>query len=216
VRLDCVAKPADVLLADHIRHFAYNGEPSHPLLDARARVELRHGTLKLLQDPTKLAEFQALVAGLNSQKKRFRQSVQELARETRSQFLADARQKGVCCFEQFFEEEAAAVASSFTEYVGLKEQCLARPLDQLLRIESIRMAVGLSLSYVWAVNFEGRGAKPSDGSDFQHAICAAGAGADIFVTHDNDLVPRARRVAIPGFRVMALQQLLALLVDQRC
>jgi hypothetical protein len=39
------------------------------------------------------------------------------------------------------------------------------------------------------------------GRDFQHAITAAGSGADLFVTHDQGLAKLVARVAIKQFRV---------------
>jgi hypothetical protein len=69
------------------------------------------------------------------------------------------------------------------------------------------MAVGLTLSYIWGVNVEKSDIKPSDGRDFQHAIAAAGAGANVFVTHDRGLATLAGRVPIKGFTVMTLSQL---------
>jgi hypothetical protein len=70
------------------------------------------------------------------------------------------------------------------------------------------MAVGASLSFVYAAGFEGRREKPSDSRDVLHATLAA-AAADVFVTHDNPLREHLLpRVPIKAFRMLRLPDLL--------
>jgi hypothetical protein len=202
-----IIKPADVLLEDDVRHFAYNGEAGHPFLDAGVRDDLRRGMRELLKDPSKLAELRNLVASALPQRKQFRQNIQQLKSETQAQFLAATERERVGSFNEYFEKEVGLAAGWLTEHLGLKEQCQARAVDDFLKIRSIRMAVGTTLSYIWGVNVEKSDIKPSDGRDFQHAISAAGSGADFFVTHDEGLAKLVERVPFKGLAVTTLSQL---------
>lgn len=202
-----IVKPADILLIDDIKQFAYNGDAAHPFIDTRQRNALREGMRSLLADPAKITELRALVQSARSQRHQFRLNIQELKRETRSKFLAVKEQLGVCSFNEYFERESRLVAIWLAEHVGLKQDCERRSLDEFLKIRSVRMAAGMALSYIWASNVESWKAKPSDSGDLQHVIPAA-AAADAFVTHDLGLAELARRVPLRGLRVTTLKQLL--------
>jgi len=204
---DRIVKPADILLRDDMRHFAYNAEPSHPFLDAAVRDGLRHSMRRLLEDPSQLSKLRDLVASARPQQKQFRLNIQQLRRETQAQFFAAKEREVIDSFNEYFEKESGLVAGWLTEHVRLKNQCQARPLEEFLKVRSVRMAVGLTLSYIWAANIEKLNPKPSDGRDFQHAIAAAGSGADLFVTHDEELAKLVARVPIKRFRVTTFSQL---------
>lgn len=205
---DRVVKPTDILLEDDVRHFAYNGESSHPFLHARSRDAIRQGVLELLSNPSKLAELHTLLTSVRPQRKEFRRSIQELKRATQAHFLEVKERQQVGTFNDYFDSEAALRASELAERVGLLEECQRRAADEFLKLRSVRMAAGSALSYIWAVNVENWEIKPSDGLDFQHAIAAAGSGVDFFVTHDADLATLVERVPIKGLKTVGLRDLL--------
>jgi hypothetical protein len=202
-----IVKPADILLIDDIKQFAYNGDTAHPFIDARQRNALREGMRSLLADPARITKLRALIQSARSQRRQFRLTIQELKRETRYEFLAAKERQSVCSFDEYFERESRLVAIWLAEHVGLKQDCERRSLDEFLKIRSVRMAVGMTLSYIWASNVETWKVKPSDSGDLQHVIPAA-AGADAFVTHDSGLAELARRVPLRGLRVTTFKQLL--------
>ena len=202
-----IVKPADIMLMDDIRHFAFSGDAALPFIDARQRDALREGVRSLLADPARIAELRKLVQSARPQRRQFQLNIQKLKRETQSEFLAVKKLLGVCSFNEYFERESRLVAIWLAEHVGLKQGCESRSLDEFLKIRSIRMAVGMWLSYIWASNVHNRRPRPSDSGDLQHPIPAA-ATADVFVTHDFNLAEMARRVPLKGLRVTTLKQLL--------
>jgi hypothetical protein len=141
------------------------------------------------------------------QKQQFRLDVRALKRETQAQFLAAKEGHRVRSFDEYFEKESRDVAIWLAEHVGLKQDCETRSLAEFLKIRSVRMAVGMTLSYIWASNVETWKVKASDSGDLQHVITAA-AAADAFVTHDSHLADLARRVPLRGLRITTLKQLL--------
>jgi hypothetical protein len=204
---DRIVKSPDILLTDDIRHFAFDGAAGHPFVEARLRDGLCDAMRTLLEDPAKLAQLRDLVRNARSQKEGFCQNVLELKRETQSEFHAAMEREGVCSFDDYFQKESGLVAGWLADHVGLGQQCRGRPLDEFLKVRSVRMAVGMALSYIWATNVENWKAKPSDSGDLQHAIPAA-AAAEIFVTHDSGLADVLRRVPLRGLGVTTLKQLL--------
>jgi hypothetical protein len=118
-----IVKPADVLLRDDIRHFAYNGEASHPFLDAATRDDLRRGMRGMLEDPSKLTKLRDLATATHPQQKQFRLNIQQLKRETQTQFLAAKEREAVGSFNEYFEKESGLVAGWLTEHMGLKNEC---------------------------------------------------------------------------------------------
>jgi hypothetical protein len=204
---DRVVKPADILLIDDIKHFAFNGDAAHPYIEASLRDELRNSMESFLADSVKIARLRALVQKAHLQRRQFRLSVQQLKRETQSEFVVARERERVHSFEEYFEKESRLVAIWLAEHVGLKQVCENRSLEEFLKIRSVRMAVGMTLSYIWASNIESWKVSPSDSGDLQHVIPAA-AAADVLVTHDSGLAELARRVPLAGLPVMTVKELL--------
>jgi hypothetical protein len=204
---DRIVKSADMLLGDDIEHFVHSGDAALPFMDARQRDELSEAMQMLLADPERLTTLRERLRDRRSQQKQFRFNIRELKQETQSQFRAAMEKEGVRSFDEYFKKESRLVAICLAEHVGLKEACERRSLDEFLKIRSVRMAVGMALSYIWANNVEKWKVKPSDTVDLQHPIPAAVA-ADVFVTHDRRLAELARRVPLRGLRVSNLKQLL--------
>jgi hypothetical protein len=202
-----IVKPADILLMDDIKHFAFSGDAARPFIEARQRAGLSEAMQMLLPDSERLTKLRDLVQNARLQKQQFRLDIRELKRETQAQFLAAKEEQRVRSFDEYCEKESRLVAIWLAEHVGLKQDCERRSLDEFLKIRSVRMAVGMTLSYIWASNVETWKVKASDSGDLQHVIPAA-AAADAFVTHDSDLADLARRVPLRGLRVTTLKQLL--------
>jgi len=204
---DRIVKSADMLLGDDIKHFVYSGDAALPFMDARQRDELSEAMQMLLADPERLTTLRERAQKALLHKEQFVQHIEDLRRETRSEFLAAREREQVDSFDEYFKKESRLVAIWLAEHVGLKEACERRSLDEFLKIRSVRMAVGMTLSYIWAINVEGWKADRSDTGDLQHVIPAA-AAADVFVTHDRRLAELARRVPLRGLGVRNLKQLL--------
>jgi hypothetical protein len=115
---------------------------------------------------------------------------------------------GLPTFEWLFNEKAVVAAEQFAYRAGLLEPCRNRGVGGLLKIRSIRMAVAVSLSLIYAVAFENWKPRPSDSRDVLHATAAV-AAADVFVTHDSPLRDQLlARIPVPNFRTLRLPDLL--------
>src|SRR6266851_187515 len=204
-------RPVSDILAATIRSFARYGVD-------RARVWMRGETLRLIHsnlhdvlvgtEPQDVVDRAVAVKSAQAEKQSFREVLRAIRREILPAIrgLLGAAQSPT--FEWFFDEKAVAVAESFADRVGLLDECRSRGIDSLLAISAIRMAVGASLSFVYAAGFERRREKRSDSRDVLHATLAA-AAADVFVTHDNPLREELlSRVPLQHFRMMRLPDLL--------
>jgi predicted nucleic acid-binding protein len=105
---------------------------------------------------------------------------------------------------------AEKVAAGFAEKAGAGEGCRTRRIGGLLGLSSVRMAVGMTLSLVFAQvrRNSAQSPKPQDSRDLQHAVMAA-ARASMFVTGDKKLIRLVKRVPVPRFEVLKLSDFLA-------
>jgi len=58
---DRIVKPADMLLVDDIKHFAFSGDAAHPFIEARQRDGLSEAMQMLLADSERLTKMRELV-----------------------------------------------------------------------------------------------------------------------------------------------------------
>lgn len=110
-------------------------------------------------------------------------------------------------FNEYWKIGAEKLAEAFADRVGVVESCRKRGLADLLEIRSVRMCAGVSLSLIYAQDFEGRTPKIDDSRDLQHAVLAT--AADIFVTHDRKFATLVDRIQIDDFQVVNLDRLLS-------
>ncbi len=211
---DRVVKPHDMMVVQDIKHFAYDGAPSHPFIHGIERGRIVDGLQRLIAEGGNLEELRCLLLEAQPQKKAFSRSILAIKTETQDEFSKAAAAEGISTYEEYFNRESGIVAALFAEYVentthipGLVERCAARGMRDFLKLRSIRMLVGATLSYIWSNNFDRWKVAPSDTGDLHHCIPAAVA-ADVLVTHDPDFANLIRRVPIRGLRVMRLKELL--------
>lgn len=115
--------------------------------------------------------------------------------------------QGLTLLSRWWERLAAGFAESYAERAGFLDACRERGIQDLLRVRSVQMAIGASLSLIYAQTFEGRKPKPSDSRDILHAAAAA-ATTDMLVTHDQEFARLLPRISVPDFRVGTLHDLL--------
>jgi hypothetical protein len=197
-----MVKPCDQLLSDDIRAYASTGEAARPFIDADLQNTISDGITELIEtDGEDLDEemVQALDA-TRSQKERFKLRIQQTQTET-GQLAATATQQ--VNFAQYFEMMAPTVARRFADRMGVLQECETRGIEGLLKIRSVRITVGATLSFIYAWAFEGQSPKASDSTDLLHATSGA-AVAETFVSDDRQLRRIVSRVPVEGFEVLDL------------
>ena len=115
------------------------------------------------------------------------------------EFKALAKKDEKQAFEEFFTHLAEGWAEVFAKRCSLLEVCQAKGISGLLNIPTVKMAVGILISYQYSQWIEAKSPeeykpKESDFADLLHAVAAV-ATTKIFVAHDKRLrdrhVPRA-------------------------
>ena len=109
-------------------------------------------------------------------------------------------------WKSFVELGPPWLVHDLIEKLGLPDECEETVVDGVSKIRSLRLYIMSSLSYVYAIQFEGYEPHTGDSRDLQHAVLAS--AADIYVTQDAKVRTIMKRVDVPGFEVMALQDLL--------
>jgi hypothetical protein len=147
------------------------------------------------------------VAWAESDKKTYRNLLRSIRKELGPE-LRELQSVERPTFEWFYDQKAVSLAEWLADSAGLLDTCRNRGIERLLKIPAIKMAVGASLSFVYAAGFERRKEKPSDSRDVLHATLAAAIDA-VFVTHDTPLREcLLARVPLKGFRTLTLPELL--------
>lgn len=213
VGLAGLLKPPAELLTEAIQAYAVGSPPPAPTLPRHSRRYVAAILDKVADGST---AFNAVVSGIVAE-----------VRESKTAFLAGMTQAGADAsveltgsetwqeakawaptFPAFWEQAAPLYAEDFADRLGLADACRAHGLDGLLRVRTVRLAVGVALSLVFAQVVEGRAPDPSAGYDMWHAVL--GSTANVFVTHDKAFAGHLARVPdVEGFRVRPLKTLLA-------
>jgi hypothetical protein len=196
-----MVKPCNQLLTDDIRSYAKTGEATRAFLDANVQNVISEGIAELIEtDGEELDD--GMIAALEEARRR--------KEHFRTQMIVgwenirqDARQMTEPNFAEYFETGAEMVAERYVERLGLLSECRERGIDGLLRIKSVRMMVGVSLSYFYWLTFEATSPGRGDSVDMLHAVSAA-AVADTFVTDDAALRRTVARVPLDNFEVLDL------------
>lgn len=105
-------------------------------------------------------------------------------------------------FEKYWAERSAYYAEAFAHFAGCLEPCRERGIDELLKVRSVRMAVGALLSLLYSLLIEGRAVQDGTSYDMKHA--ATMSAADVIVSNDGELRRLLGRVPVPDLRVMSL------------
>jgi len=204
---DHFVKPHDMLLTDDIRHFAWNGDPDRPFLGESVVSALRPPLLRFLNGHQDLRELDDVVDLDRQQKQKFLRGIRDIKAETHAQIEALRDQQAIPPFEQYLEDQGEKVARSLARKVGLEGKCEQRGIGKFLKIRSVRLTYGLSLSFIYGAAVEGMSLDRGASRDLQHPLPAAAAG-DVFVTHDEDLAKLLHRVPMRDFHVVTLRELL--------
>jgi len=204
---DRFVKPHDLVLTDDIKHFAWNGEPGSPFIREPMLGELRTALDRILRGQETIRDFEDVIQQNENQKARFLDGISDVRSETYPQ-IQELREGGeVPSFERYLADQSERVARAFARRVGVENECERLGLANLLKVRSVALTVGLSLSFIYRAAVEGKIPDRGASRDLQQAPPAA-ASADVFVTHDRELWQLLRRVPMKKFKILTLRDLL--------
>lgn len=188
-----MVKPFDQLLADDIRSYAQTGQAARPFIDATLQNVISDGLGDLVEtDGEELDED--MIAALKQ------------ARDNKQGFVVPASPELATIteklsFDDYLRVHADGVAREIASRAGVLAAIENRSLDDFLRIPSVWMAVGITLSFAYGGTVD----KPAkvDPRGILHAVCAA-SSAETLVTSDELLSKIVRRVPMDNFEVIDL------------
>lgn len=198
-------KPPHLLLKNDIEAYARTGFPDQPFLQ---NLEIE-SYLHMLQNPTQKDrdELLPVMKVTQENKKGFTTAMKEIRQKIQPEVK---KLKGQCRgFDDCWERVACKIAEDFAERVGVLDVCKKRGIGGLLKLRSVRLAVGVNLSLMYAMIFEGRTSHMGDSRDIHHAILAS--ATDEFVTQDKKLQKLLSRVRIEDFSVKSLNDFFRLI-----
>jgi len=205
-----MAKEPKQLLSDDITSYAQGSAASSPFIE-EARLRKIHAGIRetlLNLGPQSISELLGAVSETKTQIAEFKQGMDK-GQEKLSPLVEKLRNEGQRPprFDQWWERLAVGLAEGFAERVGILDAYREHGIRDLLKVRSVQMAVGASLSLIYAQTFEGRKPKPSDSRDILHAA-AAPATADMLVTHDQEFARLLPRISVSDLQVGTLHDLL--------
>jgi hypothetical protein len=196
-----VIKPHNELFSEDIESFANRGLASGSF---DRKYDL-YSKMSFLQNPSQedIDDFISTVnIHIKNQKVDFSLFMKEVKIKIRPEIKKLKRSQAN--FIDFFEKVSVLFAESVAEKKGLLEQCRARGIHNLLKVRSIRLYIGYSLSLAFAQFFEDCSHESGDFIDqFQATVSSA---ADIFVTEDKKFKNRLSRIPIRNYEVIDLKE----------
>lgn len=196
-----VIKPHNELFSEDIESFANRGLESGSF---DRKYDL-YNKMSFLQNPSQedIDDFISTVnIHIKNQKEDFSLFMKEVKIKIRPEIKKLKRSQAN--FIDFFEKVSVLFAESVAEKKGLLEQCRARGIHNLLKVRSIRLYIGYSLSLAFAQFFEDCSHESGDFIDqFQATVSSA---ADIFVTEDKKFKNRLSRIPIRNYEVIDLKE----------
>ena len=202
-----MVKPCDQLIADDIRSYAATGEPDRPLVNVQIQNAITQGIAELIESDGEefSEEIAAALEDTKRRKERFVQGMKVSLREIASLVAAVPANIG---FDDYFQIAAPQVTERLAQRAGVLEASRERGIDGLLKIRSVRAAIGIALSYIYGQSFEGWAPASGDSIDYLHAPSAA-ASAEVFVSDDSRLREALARIPLDNLRIMSLAEFLS-------
>lgn len=202
-------KSQELIIGDDMRSYALNAPSVPPFFDLDPHMELVICNA-VYPAGSMLLDIQAIIDEVDRDK----QSFKAFLEEGKKKLLPYAEEIGTRAykFDRYFGLNSGWLAEGLAKRAGVGEECRKRGIEGLLKIKSVRLAVGANLSLMYAHHFENVTPRQGDSRDILHAVLAS--TADIFVTHDATFANTLRRVPIDGFRVYGIHSLVTAL-DRR-
>lgn len=190
-------KPHNDLVRDDINSFANGEKLSQPFVAGMLSIDK---VIADVQHPSE--ELKEEIAAEKSNKERLNDKIRgNIDFEQRA---LNGKRPG--SFGKYWDLRSRFYAEGFAHYAGRLEECQARGIDELLKVRSVRMAVGALLSLMYSLLIEGHFVQNGTAYDLMHA--APMSVADIIITNDGELLRLLNRVPIADIQVMTLRDLI--------
>lgn len=190
-------KPPEELVPDEIRSYAFQRPIPSSYIQIHERIAAQFQALRK-PDEAKFSEISLIVEETQDQIEEFRTGMKigkgEVLRVAKGLIAKNLP------FNMYFDKLAPGVAEALAERAGVLEECKKNGIKDMLGLKAVGMAVGINLSYTYALTFEGRTPKSGDSRDILHSITAT--AADIFVSHDKGLRTLIDRIPSVTFKTL--------------
>jgi len=201
-----LVKPCPDIVRGDVRSYAAGGGAENPRVHGPVQNIVAAGIAELIESDGEDwdDDFVAALEQIRGNREKFAERMRVIP-----EIVANIAFHGpeLPSFDAFWSTDADGIAGGFADEAGVGEKCAARGIEGLLELPSIRMAVGIRLSYIHGLLLQGHRTKKSDGEDQHHAISAA-AAAEILVTADPRLLKIAARVPMDNFEAIDLRAFL--------
>ncbi len=200
---DKLIKQDEDLIRDGIHAFLNNESDPSPFIPMDPII--KENLSRLVTSSSSISEeLEEVMRATKEQKENF----QEQMRQARIKMkpAVEALRGDHPSFYDYWNALCLNFAEGFAEKAGFLSECKARGIELLLENRTIRMAVGIALSFSYAQDLEGREPKISDSRDLKHAVLAASA-SNCFITHDSKFARILKRVPIDNFQILRLDEL---------
>jgi hypothetical protein len=199
-----IIKPAKVLLADDIMCYARGRELSSPLIPNHYDLDA------IFSVGGDIADRVQALDETTEQNSEFLNVTTDAREDDRSLVESEFGGKKPT-FEEFYDQRILPWIIRLVEKTQratgkgwLLDACKERGIEGLLKVKSVALAEGISLSYQYARIFgemsEKKKRRGGDPNDLKHALYAS--AADALVTHDGDFVSLIGRVPNKGIEVL--------------
>lgn len=195
-----ITKTADLMLVDDIRAYSDGNGPAGGFLEggpqrwvAASLRAFRNQSAEQLYD-----DWHDQIDEVRRRREQFRRTTLQTVEELRP---GATRYHGIG-FVQLWEGQSITTVRSLVESLeddhnnpGMFNAVESRGFEGLLRIPSVRVLAGLTLSTMWEQLYgqvPGPEARRSDAADYRLAVCST--ASDVFVTHDRTLYHRLMRI----------------------
>jgi hypothetical protein len=200
-----LVKPTAMLISDDIDRYAKGKALLPPFIpmDTIIFANLQ----ALVRDAQQINELLPLLKEVQNEKEEFVARMREANAkvEPDATALRRATDGRPPSWDKYWDRLAEPFGEGFVTPRNL-EQCKKRGIKGLLKMRSIRTAVGSAVSLAYAETFDKRTPKLGDSRDMQHAVLAS--AADLFVTHDAALARLLSRIPQVPFEVVDFHNLL--------
>jgi hypothetical protein len=103
-------------------------------------------------------------------------------------------------FQEYMNVMEPEVAKFLAQLSGCLDDCLARGIQGLMNLRTVRICTYANVSADYARTYEGRSVNRGDSRDMHHVVLSS--AAEVFVTNDQRLIKTLTREPPPGFEVM--------------
>jgi len=200
-----LVKYPDNILKNDIINFSNGKCIDSPYINDKLVInELRD----ILRSPEKYKlNIDRIINGVQEQRNNFYEKIIDAKNQVLS--LWKKYEEEIPTFETFLKDQALGFTEGFIWDRDILEKCRRIGIDKLLRVKSVYLSIGMSLSLIYAQLFEKREPDIGDAFDLRHTVGAF--TSNIFVTNDRKFRNLLNRIPNKPYKVTNLAGLFGLI-----